>query len=80
MPFPLLLIPIGLVAAAVIKSVLSDNDSSNSSSSSSSSSSSGEYNGSYDDYPCGDSYSGRWTQNELNIRDNIAMGMAVKED
>lgn len=76
MPFPLLLIPIGLVAAAVIKSVLSDNDSSNSSSSSSS----GEYNGSYDDYPCGDSYSGRWTQNELNIRAAIDQGMAIKED
>lgn len=23
---------------------------------------------------------GRWTQNEISIRDNIAMGMAVKED
>ena len=28
----------------------------------------------------GNSYSGRWSQNEINVRDNIEAGMAVKDD
>lgn len=52
------------------------------SSSKSSSSSEHEYSGNSDDYASGSDagYSGRWTQNEINIQHNIDMGMAVDDD
>jgi hypothetical protein len=70
MPFPLLLIPVAIVGA--ITYALKGSQSS---------SRDREYDG-----PCvepesgSDSYSGRWTQNEINVRDNINAGMAVKDD
>lgn len=36
--------------------------------------------GGYDQSSGSDAYSGRWTQNEINVRDNIDAGMACKED
>mgnify|MGYP000570662079 CR=1 FL=1 len=49
-------------------------------SSSSGSTSSGEGN-SGDGYPHNpDAYAGRWTENDIAIRDNINAGMAIKED
>lgn len=42
---------------------------------------SGEGDGYNDNYPSGrDAYSGRWTQNEINVSANIDAGMAYKED
>lgn len=80
MPFPFILIPI---AAAILWACKDDDEESSTTSSGPSSGSSsggtGEYNG--PDYPDGpEAYSGRWTQNDLAVRENIAMGMAIKED
>lgn len=74
MPFPLILIPLGIGAVALVNAIFSGD----SSSSSSSSREEGEFSG---DYPSGsDAYAGRWTQNEIAIKHNIDMGMAIKED
>ncbi len=40
----------------------------------------GDYDGPSGSESGSDAYSGRWTQNEINIQHNIDAGMAVEDD
>ena len=67
-----------LVLGGVLKAIASAVN--GKSSSSDRGGSSGEGNDGSDYPDNGNSCSGRWTQHDVNVHDNIAAGMAVKED